>query len=118
VAGNMFESVPNDGDAIFMKSILHDWDDENCVKILTKCYEALPPDGKVIALGNVLPEVINFEGADHIALQSDIHMMAFNESGAREHTESDYRMLGLAAGFTKVEVVCKVEMISVIEFQK
>jgi hypothetical protein len=118
VAGNMFESVPNDGDAIFMKYILHDWDDESCVKILKKCYEALPPNGKVIALDAMLPEIINYEGADHLALQSDILMMAFNDSGARERTAGDSRKLGLAAGYREVEVVCKVDMIAVTEFRK
>jgi len=101
-----------------LQYILHDWDDESCVKILKKCYEALPSDGKVIALDAMLPEIINFEGADPIALQSDIMMMAFNDSGARERTESDYRKLGLAAGFRKVEVACKVDMIAVTEFHK
>jgi len=88
------------------------------VKILKKCYEALPPDGKVIALDAMLPEIINFDGADQMALQFDVHMMACTESGAGERTESDYRKLGLAAGFRKSEVVCKVDMVVVTEFQK
>jgi len=118
VAGDMFESVPNSGDAIFMKYILHDWDDESCLKILKNCYQALPAHGKVIALDNMLPEVINFEGADHLALQVDIHMLAFNDSGARERTQGDYRKLGLAAGFKRVKVVCKVDLLAVTEFLK
>jgi len=101
-----------------LQYILHDWNDEKCVKILTKCYEALPPDGKVIALDNMLPEIINLEGADHIALQNDINMMAITESGSKERTESDHRKLGLAAGFREVKVICKVDMIAVTEFQK
>ncbi|CBI28899.3 unnamed protein product, partial [Vitis vinifera] len=32
VKGDMFESIPN-ADAIFMKWILHDWNDEDCIKI-------------------------------------------------------------------------------------
>ena len=38
-----------------MKHILHDWDDERCVAILTSCGEALPPHGNVIIVDNVLP---------------------------------------------------------------
>ncbi|KOM57217.1 hypothetical protein LR48_Vigan11g024900 [Vigna angularis] len=49
VAGDMFESVPS-GDAIFMKWILHDWDDEEFVKLLKNCYKAIPSDGKVIVV--------------------------------------------------------------------
>ncbi|BBN69544.1 O-methyltransferase family protein, partial [Prunus dulcis] len=40
VAGNMFEAVPA-ADAIFLKWILHDWSDEECMKILERCKEAL-----------------------------------------------------------------------------
>ncbi|KAF2283205.1 hypothetical protein GH714_043537 [Hevea brasiliensis] len=54
VEGDMFESVPQ-GDAIFMKWILHDWSDEHCLKLLKNCYEAIPDDGKVIVVDAVLP---------------------------------------------------------------
>ncbi|XP_020963079.1 flavone 3'-O-methyltransferase 1-like [Arachis ipaensis] len=44
VGGDMFESVPN-GDAIFIKRVLHDWSDEKCLKILKNCRKAIK-DGK------------------------------------------------------------------------
>jgi hypothetical protein len=119
VAGNMFESVPGDGDAIFMKYILHDWNDEACLKILRNCYKALPANGKVIALDNQLPEIIHHEdGADDMALQVDIHMLAYNDSGARERTESETRKLALAAGFEGTKVICRVDLLAVTEFYK
>ncbi|XP_023632747.1 indole glucosinolate O-methyltransferase 1 isoform X1 [Capsella rubella] len=36
VAGDMFVDVPT-GDAMILKRILHDWTDEDCIKILTQC---------------------------------------------------------------------------------
>ncbi|GAY58149.1 hypothetical protein CUMW_184890, partial [Citrus unshiu] len=36
VSGHMFIEVPN-GQALFMKWILSDWDDEECLKILKNC---------------------------------------------------------------------------------
>ncbi|KAK9098087.1 hypothetical protein Syun_025132 [Stephania yunnanensis] len=48
VGGDMFASVPN-GDAIFMKWVLNTWSDEQCLKLLKNCYEALL-DGKVIVV--------------------------------------------------------------------
>ncbi|GLJ29166.1 hypothetical protein SUGI_0575060 [Cryptomeria japonica] len=42
VEGNMFESIPH-GDGIILKNVLHDWDDESCVKIVDNCYKALVP---------------------------------------------------------------------------
>ncbi|CAA6656519.1 unnamed protein product [Spirodela intermedia] len=55
VGGDMFASVPS-GDAIFMKWILHDWSDENCLKVLTNCWKALPDLGKVIVMESILPQ--------------------------------------------------------------
>ncbi|XP_020413164.1 caffeic acid 3-O-methyltransferase isoform X2 [Prunus persica] len=54
VGGDMFASVPN-GDAIFMKWILHDWTDEHCLKLLKNRYRAIPDDGKVIVVEALLP---------------------------------------------------------------
>jgi caffeic acid 3-O-methyltransferase len=72
---------------------------------LKNYFQALPTHGKVIVLDDSLPEIIEFEGSDHMALQPDIYMMVFCGSGARERTEGELRKLGLAAGFNQVKVV-------------
>ena len=41
IAGSFFDSVPAGADAIIMKSIIHDWNDERCVRILQNCHRAL-----------------------------------------------------------------------------
>ncbi|KAH9304081.1 hypothetical protein KI387_008485, partial [Taxus chinensis] len=41
VGGSMFEAIPA-ADAVFLKCILHDWDDEKSVVLLRKCHEAIP----------------------------------------------------------------------------
>ncbi|ESR45111.1 hypothetical protein CICLE_v10003737mg, partial [Citrus x clementina] len=55
IGGDMFVKVPN-GQAIFMKSILLNWSDEQCLKILKNCYDALPKSGKVIIVESIVPE--------------------------------------------------------------
>ncbi|KAK2633898.1 hypothetical protein Ddye_028690 [Dipteronia dyeriana] len=50
VCGDMFERIPN-GDAILMKWILHNWEDEHCLKLLRNCYEVIPAEtGKVVVI--------------------------------------------------------------------
>ncbi|KAF3444042.1 hypothetical protein FNV43_RR13732 [Rhamnella rubrinervis] len=44
VGGDMFEAVPS-ADAVLLKCILHDWNDEECVKILGRCKEAITSKG-------------------------------------------------------------------------
>ena len=57
VVGDFFkpETLPK-ADVIFMKLILHDWDDDNCKKILDSCYLALSEVGKLIVCESVLPD--------------------------------------------------------------
>ena len=46
--GDFLESVPAGFDAYFIKSCLHDWDDEKSVRILRSCREAMPAHGRVL----------------------------------------------------------------------
>ena len=39
-----------------MSHIIHDWDDERCLLLLRRCYEALPSGGPVIAMEMLLDE--------------------------------------------------------------
>ncbi|KAE9444701.1 hypothetical protein C3L33_23401, partial [Rhododendron williamsianum] len=50
VGGDMLKAIPS-ADAVLLKWILHDWSDEESVKILKRCKEALPSrGGKVIII--------------------------------------------------------------------
>ncbi|GLJ07297.1 hypothetical protein SUGI_0063830 [Cryptomeria japonica] len=49
VGGDMFKEVPS-ADAVFMKWVLHDWGDEDCVKILKQCRKAIPETGKPLCV--------------------------------------------------------------------
>uniref|UniRef100_A0A0E0KM16 O-methyltransferase domain-containing protein n=1 Tax=Oryza punctata TaxID=4537 RepID=A0A0E0KM16_ORYPU len=96
IAGNMFESVPN-GDAIFLKSMLHLQNDEDCIKILKNCHQALPHNGKVIAVEIVLPEIPTAQ----IPFRMDMIMLN-NHQGGKERTELEFARLAMDAGYTGV----------------
>jgi hypothetical protein len=55
IGGNFLQSVPKDGDAYIMKRILMDWDDEDCVKMLRLCRDAMTGNGRVLTVNVVLP---------------------------------------------------------------
>ncbi|VFQ95716.1 unnamed protein product [Cuscuta campestris] len=117
VGGDMFESVPK-GDAIFMKWILHDWSDEHCVKLLKRCYDALPAEGgRVIAVEGILPA--KPEGSPSVigVTQSDLIMMAQNPGG-KERSEQEFRALAAAAGFRALTLAASASNFWVLEFSK
>ncbi|KAH9685699.1 Flavone 3'-O-methyltransferase 1 [Citrus sinensis] len=65
VGGDVFVKIPN-GQAIFMKFILHDWSDEQYLKILKNCYDALPESGKVIIVESIVPESSQISSVEHV----------------------------------------------------
>lgn len=116
VGGDMFESVPK-ADAIFMKWILHDWSDEQCLKLLKNCYDAIPDDGKVIVLEAVLSIIPENNAAWKFAAQSDVLMMTQNPGG-KERTEQEFMDLANGAGFSGIRYECYVHTFWVMEFFK
>ncbi|XP_045815596.1 anthranilate N-methyltransferase-like isoform X1 [Trifolium pratense] len=116
IGGDMFESVPN-GDAIFMKWILHDWNDERCLKLLKNCYDAIPDDGKVIVLDALLPIMPKNEVAWKSISQMDIAMMNLFPEG-KERTKQEFMDLATKAGFRCIKYECCTYNLWVMEFFK
>ncbi|KAL1208395.1 Caffeic acid 3-O-methyltransferase 3 [Cardamine amara subsp. amara] len=116
VAGDMFTSIPK-GEAIFMKWMLHSWDDEHCVKILSNCYQSLPPNGKVIVIDMVIPELPGDTLLDKSLFQFELFMMNMNPSG-KERTKREFETLARLAGFSNVQVPFTSLCFSAVEFHK
>ena len=109
VGGNFFESVPSGGDAIILKWIIHDWNDEQCVTILKNCHRALPENGKLILVEAVVPA----SNEPHFSKFIDLNMLVM--TGGRERTEEEFRALYEASGFSLTRVVATESPFSVIE---
>jgi O-methyltransferase domain len=54
--GSFFDSVPSGGDAYVVKSIIHDWRDEQAVAILRNVRVAAGADATVLLVEMMLPE--------------------------------------------------------------
>ncbi|KAE8682965.1 Caffeic acid 3-O-methyltransferase [Hibiscus syriacus] len=116
VGGDMFECVPK-GDAIFMKCILHDWDDDHCVKLLKNCYNAIPDDGKVIVVDVVVSTVPEANSYSRYTTQMDVLMMAISPGG-KERTKPEFESLATKAGFSGIRYECFVCNFWIMEFFK
>jgi SAM-dependent methyltransferase len=112
LVGSFFESVPNGADAVIMKSIIHDWNDERSLTILRNCRRALPAGGRLLLVERVMPDRLKAE-AEHAAVTlSDINML--RGPGGCERTETEYRALLRQGGFATTRVVAAGRM-NVIE---
>jgi hypothetical protein len=55
-SGDFFADAFPSADIVTMGNILHDWDEENKLKLMKKAYEALPEDGAFVAIENVIDD--------------------------------------------------------------
>ncbi|VFQ76003.1 unnamed protein product [Cuscuta campestris] len=104
VGGDMFDSIPS-SDAIILKHIMHNWSDENCLKILKKCKEAITSNngvikGKVIIIDIVMDEKGKEDGGaiTEMKFMFDVLMMVY--LNARERTEKEWERMFIEAGFS------------------
>lgn len=88
-SGDFFKEVPK-GDLYTMKRVLHDWSDEDCVRILKCCFLAAPLGAKLILNELLLPHPS--------ALRLDVYFMALFK-GRQRNLESFKRLLN-ASGWT------------------
>jgi ubiquinone/menaquinone biosynthesis C-methylase UbiE len=56
IGGSFFEAVPAGADAIMMKAIIQDWNDERCLRILQNCHRALKPGARLMVLDRIVPK--------------------------------------------------------------
>ena len=106
--GNFFEAVPKGGDAYIMKYILHDWNDDACVKILTNCRDAMNEKGKVLVVDNVIAPGNDPSWGKLL----DIQMLII---GGRERTKKEFASIFAAAGLKLTRVVPTKGPLSIVE---
>lgn len=96
VAGNFFEAVPPGCDTYLMKTVLHDWDDEQCKSILTNCVKAMPAHARLLIVERVMPERFEDLPRDRGVARSDLNMLVAQDG--KERTLQQYQTLLHGAG--------------------
>ncbi|HJW37644.1 MAG TPA: methyltransferase [Candidatus Udaeobacter sp.] len=107
-SGSFFETVPAGGDAYIMKYILHDWNDEQCVKILANCRAAMNEKGRVLVVDNVIPTGNDPSWGKLV----DIQMLVI---GGRERTKKEFAAIFAKAGLKMTRVVATKCPLSIVE---
>jgi hypothetical protein len=96
VEGSFFESIPRSGDLYLLKSIVHDWDDDQAAAILARCRMAMSASSKLVVLERYMPDEMDSIEDALGTVMSDLHMMVV--LGGAERTTAEYASLLAAAG--------------------
>ncbi len=109
VEGSFFDAVPDGGDAYVLKNVIHDWPDDDAVKILGNVRAAAGAGKHVLLVEFVIPR----HDREFVGKWADLEMLL--AAAARERTADEYgRLLG-RAGFRVTRVVETASPFSVVE---
>jgi len=97
IGGNFFDGVPGGGDVYLLSMILHDWDNERALAILTNVRKVMAPDARVLVIDPLIPE----GDTPSVGKFVDIYMLM--HFAGRERTEDEFRGLFDAAGLQLIE---------------
>jgi O-methyltransferase domain len=110
--GTFFESVPGGADIYMLVRVLHDWPDEDALRILRASRAAMRDDARLLVIEALIPvDPALGRATEHLI---DLQMMAMF-GGARERTSDEFGELLAQAGFRLVAVVPTKAAVSILE---
>jgi hypothetical protein len=97
IGGDFFESVPP-ADLYVLKYVLHDWDDDSCMRILKNCRASLQDGGHIV----VIDHLVGGLGDPGLAPLMDLNMLVM--TGGRERDLAELDALFEAVGLRRTSV--------------
>ena len=99
VGGSFFDGVPPGADAYVLRAVVHDWEDDDAVRILDAVRQAIPDHGRIL----LVERVVAGPNEGRAAKWSDLNMLV--SPGGRERTAAEYGDLLARAGFHATGIV-------------
>jgi hypothetical protein len=109
VEGNFFESVPEGAGAYLLCNIVHDWDDNRAITVLSNCRKAMAREGRVLLIEMIVPDT----NSASFSKLLDLNMLVM--TGGGERTEAEFVGLLDAAGYKLTRIVPTTAPQSIIE---
>ena len=110
--GSFFDRVPAGADLYLLVRVLHDWSDEDCLRILRACRTAMSDKARLLIGEQMLePDPAQGRPTEYLV---DMQMMAMFGS-ARERTEAEFEELFAASGLRRLALIRIQSPVSIIE---
>ncbi len=120
IAADLSQSVPAGADVYLVKHVLHGCEDNAAINILRNCRAVVPPDGYLLVIEFVLPDVVSHADPRlERHLMSDLNMMAV--TGGKERSAAEWTKLLRRSGFGLRRIIpvsaepVSVQEVSIIE---
>ena len=110
VSGNFFEEIPVEADIYMMKFIIHDWNDEQSITILSNLAKSAKPGTKLLLVETVVEED---DSVPSMSKVMDLNMLVM--TGGKERTPSEYAALFEKTGFRLTRVIETPSPMQIVE---
>ncbi len=111
--GSFFDSFPeNTADVFILKRVLHNWSDEDCLKILKNIAQAMKDGSKLLVIEGVVPE----DTSRHHSKDTDLFLMTL--FAGSERTEDEFKELAKKSGLEIVRTLPTPTFLSILELKK
>ena len=110
-AGGSFfkDSVPENGNLYIMQRVIHDWDDESSIKILSNVRRTFPREGKLV----LLEAAIHPGETDKLRFYADLLMLVIEDG--KERTREQFSEILKASGFKLTRLIRTRSFLSIVE---
>lgn len=113
--GSFFDAVPAGADIYLIVRVLHDWGDEDVVRILRNIRAAAGKGARLLVVEQILdPDPSSGAAAGYLIDFIDVQMMAMF-GHARERSAEEFRSLLAEAGFALRRVVPTASAVAILE---
>lgn len=113
IPGDFFKEAPAGADLYILKNIIHNWNDEYSVMILSNIRDRMNEDSRILVIDMVVPA----GNASSLAKLLDIQMLA-TMPGGKERTKKEFHRIIEKAGLHCSRIISTISPISLIEIRK
>ncbi len=93
IGGDFFRELPSGADLYLLRHVLHDWNDEQCLEILSCCRRAMKSSARLV----VIESLLGADASEGMAEWSNLSMLLI---GGVERPLARYEALLSASGFS------------------
>lgn len=107
--GDFFSDAPKNAALYILKNIIHNWNDQDCKRILGNIRQQMPPHSKVMIIEMIIPE----SNKPSFSKLLDIQMLA-SMKGGKERTAAEFRSLLSESGFSAPRIIPTIAPLALI----
>jgi SAM-dependent methyltransferase len=113
--GDFFVSVPATADIYVLKTVIHDWPDDQAREILRSCRRAMAPGSRLLIIERLMPARLVPSEENRALARVDLHMLV--ALGAQERTLNEMLALLGSVGFQTVRRIETGSEFQILEAQ-